>query len=278
MAKKVFITLGLALVVSVSSHAQTPVSVGTLASPPVRSTSFVADSAIDLPRTSLPRMAPELALQVYTKRAAEQPRMIEEYSDRTLVEAELPETKQRGEFELIRNYRAPDSLNFAAVKFTGDGFVKSNVITKLLQSEVDHVRKNDNSLTAINERNYKISYKGLEDIEGASVHVFQLKPRQKIPGLFKGRIYIDAYTGSLRRAEGTMVKSPSFFVKKVEFTQDFADFSGVTLPTVLRSESKARIVGLAIVHIFHRGYELKTASPPVPPTVAAPTNALVGTP
>ncbi len=215
-------------------------------------------------------MAPELALQVFTQRSKTQSELVQEYTDRTTVEADLPDTKQHGQYELLRSFRSPKSLSFASIKFTGDNFVKSNVITKLLQSEVDHVEKGDPAQSAINEQNYKINYKGVEQIGENPVHVFQLKPRKKTPGLFKGKIYLDVYTGSLRRAEGTLAKSPSFFVKKVEFTQDFTDINGVTLPTELRSVSKARIIGRAIVRIFHRGYELKTTAPA--PTSA--TNAL----
>jgi hypothetical protein len=217
---------------------------------------------IDLPaRVALPRMAPELAFAVYTRRTAEQSSKLTEYTDRTIVEAELPDTKQHGEYELLRAFRAPKSLSFATIKYTGDTFVKTNVITRLLQSEVDHVEKGDPSATAISDQNYKISYKGQETIDSKLVHVFQLKPRRKVPGLIKGKIYLDAYTGSLVRAEGSIAKSPSFFVKKVEFTQDFADINGFTVPTELRSVSKARIIGRAVVRIFHRGYEFKAAQP-----------------
>jgi hypothetical protein len=228
---------------------------------------------IDLPnRVALPRMAPELALQVYTHRATEQSVKLTEYTDRTIVEADLPDTKQHGEYELLRAFKAPKSLSFATIKFTGDSFVKTNVITRLLQSEVDHVEKGDPSSTAITEQNYKINYKGLETINTRLSHVFQLKPRRKVPGLIKGKIYLDAYTGSLVRAEGSIAKSPSFFVKKVDFTQDFQDINGFTVPTELRSVSKARIIGRAVVRIFHRSYEFRSVQPTEAPT-AQPSSA-----
>src|SRR2546422_7819697 len=44
-----------------------------------------------------------------------------------------------GEYELRRHYAAPRTLEFKPLHFTGDGFVKNNVITRLLQSEVDHI-------------------------------------------------------------------------------------------------------------------------------------------
>ena len=211
----------------------------------------------------LPRMSPELALQVFTKRSAVQPEKLAAYSDTTIVEAELPDTAQKGEYQLIRSFTAPHSLSFATVKFTGDGFVKTNVIIRLLQQEVEHVEKGDPAATAISERNYKFSYKGIDTLDGNLCHVFQVKPRRKVPGLFKGRIYIDTHTASLRRAEGTLAKSPSFFVKKIDFVQDFTDIAGFTVPASLRSTAKARIIGRTVVNILHKGYKLEAkATPP----------------
>lgn len=232
---------------------------------------------IDLPgRIALPRMAPELAFQMYTKRVAEQSAKLIEYTDRTIVEAQLPDTNQHGEYELLRAYKAPKSLSFATIKFTGDTFVKTNVITRLLQSEVDRVEKGDASASAITDENYKINYKGQDIINSKLVHVFQLKPRRKVPGLIKGKIYLNAYTGSLVRAEGSIAKSPSFFVKKVDFTQDFDDIAGFTVPTELRSLSKARIIGRAVVNIFHRSYDFKLTEQPETPAAQPSTTQLNG--
>lgn len=207
----------------------------------------------------LPRMAPDLALHTYENRVSRQNAQLASYSASTLIRAELPDTSQSGEYELERRYVAPRTLEFKAVHFSGDNFVKTNVIARLLQSEVDHLQKDDLSMTALSPANYKFSYKGTSDVDGRTVHVFQVKPRKKRAGLFKGRIFLDAYSGSLVRAEGNAVKSPSFFIKKVEFVQDYADVNGFTLPTHVHSEARARIVGRAIVDIYQRDYQI--ASP-----------------
>lgn len=250
-----------ALIVWLSASAVAQVAFGPRVA--VESHFLAADQPrLDLPKTvPLPRVSPELALQLYSEHTTEQARRLAEYTDETIVAAELPQTKQKGEYELVRNFSAqPRSLSFRSIKFTGDNFVKTNVIVRLLQSEVDHVMKGDPAAGAINETNYKISYKGTEELNGTTVHVFQLKPRKKNPSLFKGKIYIDAYTGNLRRAEGTVSKSPSFFVKKIEFVQDFADIDGFTVPVAMRSVAKARIIGKTIVNILHRGYILRAKS------------------
>jgi hypothetical protein len=203
----------------------------------------------------LPTMSPELALSTYQHRAAQQAAELAAYSAVTVIRAELPDTSQQGEFELQRKFEAPHTLQFTPVHFTGDGFVKSNVITRLLQSEVDHVQKDDPALTAISPANYKFSYKGASSVQDRLVHVYQVKPHRKRPGLFKGRIYLDAHTGALVRAEGSIVKSPSFFVKHIEFLQEFADVQSFTLPIHIHSVAKARIVGRTIVDIVHRDYQ-----------------------
>jgi len=207
------------------------------------------------PPLTLPRMSPELALHTYEQQAARQTAELASYSATTVVRAELPESAQRGEFQLARYYAAPRTLEFKAVQYTGDGFVKSNVITRLLQSEVDHVQKDDPALTAISSANYKCSYKATPMIDGRMMHVYQVKPRKKRVGLFKGRIYLDAYTGSLLYATGSIVKSPSFFIKKIEFVQQYADFGSFTFPVHIHSEAMARLVGRTIVDIDQRDYQ-----------------------
>jgi len=216
--------------------------------------------------------SPEVALEIYERRAAWQAAFLASYSANTVIEAELPDQSQKGRYELQRTYSAPHTLKFKAVSFTGDGFVKSNVIHRLLQSEVDHVEKERGLDTAVTLRNYKFNYKGVKEIDGHPVHVFEVKPREKRVGLFKGRIYLDMYTGTLRRAEGQAVKSPSFFIKKIEFTSDYADFGIFTFPVHLHSTAKTRLVGRAVVDVSISDYQatgvsVESAGPATPAPV-----------
>jgi hypothetical protein len=216
---------------------------------------------------SLPRMSAELALAAYQQQASRQSQALVGYSAATLIRAELPASSQRGEFELERRYTAPRSLAFKPLHYEGDGFVKTNVIARLLQSEVDHVQKDDPTSTALRPENYKFSHKGTAQLAGRAVHVFQVKPRKKRPGLFKGQIYLDAYTGSLVRVEGRVVKSPSLFVKKIDFVQDYANVNGFTFPVRMHSEAKAALVGRTVVDIENRDYQ------PVPAPLESASSA-----
>jgi len=211
--------------------------------------------AILIAPASLPRMSPELTLQAYRDRVAQQAAHLSSYSANSVILAQLPETQQFGECDLQRFYSAPRSLEFKAVRFVGDGFVKSNVIIRLLQSEVDHVQKDDPAATALSDDNYKVSYKNTTELQNRLVHVFQVKPRANRPGLFKGKIYLDAHTGSMARAEGRVAKTPSLFIKRIEFVQDYKEFGSFTFPVHIHSEARTHLVGRAVVDIYHYDYQ-----------------------
>ncbi len=253
--------LVIALAAGVCGFAQSP-------SPP----DTVAVAVGDLPASilapaSLPRMAPELALETYERRIRQQAAELAAYSDTTRMVADLTDTKQHAEYELTREYAAPRSLQFTPRAFQGDTFVKSNVLLRLLQAEVDHVTKQQAGQTAITQDNYRFNLKAVQDVEGHNCYVFQVKPRQKRTGLFKGKVYIDSYTGTLRRAEGSIVKSPSWWIKKIEFVQDFDDVGRFMLPVRLHSVNRVRVLGRTVVDIAHTNYR---------PTAALAKTALGG--
>lgn len=66
---------------------------------------------------------------------------------------------------------------------------------------------------------------------------------------------MDAYTGTLARAEGKLVRSPSLFVKRLEFVQDYANVDSFTFPVHIHSEAQARVVGRTVVDIYEQDYQ-----------------------
>jgi hypothetical protein len=205
-----------------------------------------------------PRMSPELTLAEYESHARWQSQQLGETNDTTTITADLPDAAKQGRYRLTRVFSAPKSVAFKAIDFVGDGFVKTNVIARLLQSEVDHVQKDQPRDTAINRQNYKFSYKGIDQVGDRTVHVFQVKPRHKRAGLFKGKVFLDIHTGSMVRAEGQVVKSPSLFIKKIEFVQDYTHIGDFDLISHIHSVANTRIIGKAVVDISHQDYHVRS--------------------
>lgn len=223
--------------------------------------------------TLVPRLTPDLALTTYERGLQHQATGLGGYTAMSLIDAELPDSAQKAEFELKQHYAAPAALEFSPLRWSGDSFVKSNVIVRLLQSEVDHVHRREQSQTAISSANYKFSYKGSSLINDVPVYVYEVKPHTKRVGLFKGKIYLDAVTGELVRAQGRIVKSPSFFIKKIDFIQDYAHVNGFTLPMHLHSEAQTRVIGKAVIDITNRDYQTE----PLPANSAVETSAVIKT-
>ena len=262
------------LLVKPSANASLPPSSSSFGTPAIDGPTSVlvtipSEEPISVPLAEpavLPRMAPELALQVCRGRSEVQAQQLASYSATTLIRAQLPDTSQFGEYEVQQHYLAPRTLAFKALRFTGDAFVKDECHHPAVAVRSRPCAKGRPcARTRSVPANYKFSYKGTSQLEGRQVHVYQLKPRQKRAGLFKGRIYVDAYTGSLVRVEGRPVKSPSLFIKKIDFVQDYADIGPFTFPVHIHSEATARIVGRAIVDVYQRDYQ------PVANTVANTT-------
>ena len=137
-------------------------------------------------------------------------------------------------------------------------------------AEVDHVVKQEGHKLSITSDNYCIRYKGSDVLNGQRVHVYGVKPRRKIPGLFRGAIYLDSSTGSLLRARGVMVKSPSFFIRRIEFVKDYADIDGFILPVRLQSVIKARVLGKVALDVSTKDYSVTEHGDPLkPPSPAA---------
>jgi hypothetical protein len=52
-----------------------------------------------------------------------------------------------------------------------------------------------------------------------------------------------------------VVKSPSLFVKKIDFVQEYEDVNGFTLPVHMHSEAKATLVGRTVVDVVNHDYQ-----------------------
>ena len=202
-----------------------------------------------------PILRPNQALQVFQSHDQWQVAVLQGYTDDTVIIAALPETSQEGALELQRDFVAPRSLKYKAINFTGNTFVKSKVIARVLQSEVDRVEKGDRSQTALTEMNYKFSFKGERRLNGHESYVYQVKPRRKKVGLFKGYIYLETHIGNLMRSEGAIVKSPSAFVRKVEFVQEYVQVNHYTLPIHLHTTLRVRTLGRVVVDVYHGHYQ-----------------------
>jgi hypothetical protein len=162
------------------------------------------------------------------------------------IDAKLPKLKKTGTFHAFRSVSKLGMITYNGLKFIGDNTIKKDVINRYLQAENE---TKDVAQLAITPANYKFKYKGMVADEGHLVHVFQLSPRKKSVGLFKGELWLDAQTCLPVRESGRFVKSPSIFLKKIEFVREYDILDGISIPRHIESTVDTRLWGPAEMSI-----------------------------
>lgn len=169
------------------------------------------------------------------------------------MKASIPKLAMSGTMRALRGISKVGRVTYDALNFDGDNTVKSQVISRYLTSEAQAMESPDPAI-AINPNNYKFKYKGLQNKDGRDVHVLELNPRKKRVGLFKGEIWLDPQTYLTLREAGKFVKSPSVFLKKVEFVREFEVRDGIAVPTKMSSYADTRLVGRTELDINYSNF------------------------
>jgi hypothetical protein len=176
------------------------------------------------------------------------------------MRASIPRLDREGGMKATRNVSAMGEVSYSGMTFDGHDSIKREVIARFLQADVEASKQPSIGITPAN---YKFKYWGLYGTGDWQLHLFELTPKRKAPGLFKGWIWVEAKTGLPVREEGRFVKNPSVFLKRWDFARDYDVRSGVAQLSYVSSTVMTRIVGEAKGTIRYDNYQPST------PTVAA---------
>lgn len=163
------------------------------------------------------------------------------------IKASIPKLRKEGTLRALRVMSNARRITYRVLGFQGDNTVKKDVIARYLQA--DQQGQNDAKL-ALSPANYKFKFKGVKRTDnGQDAYVFQLSPRKKRVGLFKGELWLDASSYLPLYEKGRLVKNPSIFFKKVDFERAFAIQNGVSVPARMNSTIHTRIVGKVELYV-----------------------------
>lgn len=197
---------------------------------------------------------PEDTLNRYfeQKRQAKQ---LTDYSVDVKIEATLPNMHREGGMTATRILKDGKQLSYRGAQFTGDSSIKSDVITRYLNGDRDSIRHPVNA--SITEENYRFEHRGVAMYLDHRVHVFEVIPREKRVGLFRGELWIDMKTAQPLREFGRFVRSPSVFLKDVDFVRDYHVIGDRTLPVRFISNMGTRLVGPAEITVYFSNYRIE---------------------
>lgn len=189
------------------------------------------------------------------------------------MEGRLPKLKKEGKMSALRMISSLGRITYKVVGFWGDDTVKKEVMARYMTAEVEAAskepsKKDDDYDISITPENYEFKYKGLTDRNNTRVHVFELKPRRKRLGLFKGELWLDPETCLPLHEGGRLVKSPSVWVKKMEFARFYEIIDGVSYLTRMETKTETRIVGKAELNIEYANFHKETDASDAEPVAA----------
>ena len=169
------------------------------------------------------------------------------------IDASVPKLKEQGKLKALRNISKVGVITYRVLSFQGDNTVKQQVIARFLSAEQQ--AQSDNKL-AIIPANYKFNYKGERQLDkGGDVFVFQVTPRAKRVGLFKGEVWLDSHTYLPVYEKGRLVKNPSVFFRKVDFERAYSIRNGVAIPQSVSSTIDTRLIGVVQLNVNYSKFE-----------------------
>lgn len=171
----------------------------------------------------------------------------------------IPNLAKTGSLEALRAISKLGKVTYDALRFEGDGTVKNHVLVRYLTAEAENY-DSPNPRLAIGKDNYKFKSKGLQNKDGRQVYVLELNPRRKEVGLFKGEVWLDPESMLPVKESGKFVKSPSVFIKNVEFVRKYEIRDGVAVPVSMTSFADTRIVGRTELNIDYVDFVRETES------------------
>ncbi len=157
------------------------------------------------------------------------------------IDASVPHLQKQGHLKALKIISRLGKTTYHVLSFQGDNTVKKEIIARYLQADQ---QGQQNSQLAVTPVNYKFRFRGARATNaGTDVYVYQLSPRKKAVGLFKGELWIDTRTYLPVFEKGRLVKSPSFFLKHVDFEREYAIRDGRAVPEHVSSTIHARLIG-----------------------------------
>ena len=183
------------------------------------------------------------------------------------ISAQIPKLKEQGRMKFLRKISALGQIAYSKLgEFVGDKTVQHEVIARYIEMETGGEGPQGESI-AITPDNYKFRLKTKMTAGTQRIYVFELTPKRKALGLFKGELWLDGATGMPIKESGTLVKNPSIFVKSLAFVNEFSIHDGVAWPSRVICHVDTRIAGRADLDI-HFGDVTRTANDQASPEIA----------
>ena len=116
------------------------------------------------------------------------------------------------------------------------------IVTAILEQEVASAQEGHEH--DISRSNYDFVFLRERNFGVVPEYVLHIIPRRKEKGLLLGGIWVDAKTYRIRQIIGVPLKTPTFWVKDLHITVQFADVNGMWIPVSVDAIATIRFLGI----------------------------------
>jgi len=138
------------------------------------------------------------------------------------------------------NFVPPDTKTYKITQARGNSRGEK-MVRELLDRETESARKRHGS--EISRTNYDFVFLRQENFGVVPEYVLRIVPKRKDKYLLRGQIWVDASTFRIRRVEGVPAKSPSFWIKNIHITLQFAELNSMWVPVSFDAIATVRLLG-----------------------------------
>jgi len=166
------------------------------------------------------------------------------------------------------SFTPPDIKTFQITEARGNPRAKE-IVNSVLEQEVTSAKEGEKN--DISRSNYNFAFVRKENFGAVPEYVLHIVPKRKEKGLLLGDIWVDAESYHIRQIIGVPVKSPSFWIKNLHITIQFAALNGLWIPGSVDAIATIRLLGLYILSGLDLAPTPATAPTPTPTPTSAPT-------
>lgn len=172
----------------------------------------------------------------------------------------LEHTKSTALAEEVVNmqYTAPGTDTFAIASGAGSPFIRHHVFQRILKDEEKRVKANSDPDSLISPKNYTFEIIGEDHIGSSECTVVHAIPKRRETDLFEGKIWIDERDFAIVKIVGHLSKSPSLWIKRVDFVRQYQKIDEYWLPLTEEASVDVRVYGAEILTIDYHDYTVNT--------------------
>lgn len=166
----------------------------------------------------------------------------------------------------------PPVLTTYKIRQSKGNLLGKEVVRRVLAGETDMVKKHHE--TDVTGQNYNFEFLRSQVVEGHDCYVLKILPKRKDNNLLNGTILLDANTYQIRRIEGDLQKSPSWWVKNVHVVFVLGDVGGMWQSTTREFSGDIRVIGNWTMRVRDLSYSFPSSSSDEKPEKAPPAGRL----